>query len=298
MVSIQEAYARCTKLATEHYENFPVGRLVPAQVRPHIHAVYAFARVADDLADEGFSNAFPEHKGQHELSREERVVKLDEFEQQLTHCLNDQPILPQYDWIFVALKQTIKENNLPPQLCYDLLSAFRQDIVKDRYQNFDEVLDYCKRSANPIGRLVLLLHGYREEKLHILSDHICTALQLANFWQDVSVDLYKDRIYIPMDDQKSFGFDESLLFKREATPDFRSCLKYQVYRTQNIFDEGKALCSFLSPKLAWEIRLTWLGGTTILEKIREQNYDTLTKRPKLNKWDILKLLPYAWFTKS
>jgi phytoene synthase len=185
---------------------------------------------------------------------------------------------------------TIKQFDLPPQLFYDLLSAFEQDIMKRRYANFAEVLDYCVRSANPVGRLVLLLHGYRDGQRFAWSDAICTALQLANFWQDVAVDLVKDRIYLPEDDRQRFNVSEEQLFALTVTPAYRELLKFQVDRAQKIFDEGKPLPKSLRGLLSLEISLTWHGGTTILQKIRCQNYDTLTKRPKLTKWDLPALL--------
>jgi phytoene synthase len=159
-------------------------------------------------------------------------------------------------------------------------------VVKRRYADFSEVLDYCRRSANPIGRLVLLLHGIRAEELHRLSDRICTGLQLANFWQDVGVDLEKDRIYLPADDRAAHGVTEEALFARRAEAGYRELLKFQVERTQQIFNEGKPLTRELRGLLRLEIRLTWLGGTKILRKIEAQNYDTLTLRPKLGKVDM------------
>jgi phytoene/squalene synthetase len=150
------------------------------------------------------------------------------------------------------------------------------------------VLDYCRRSANPVGRLVLLLHGQRDEELHKLSDHICTGLQLANFWQDVAVDLEKDRMYLPEDERLKYGVTEAQLFARGFDEKYQRLLKFQVDRTQEIFDRGAPLTKKLHGMLRLEIRLTWLGGTTILRKIEKQNYDTLNYRPKLRKAD------FAW----
>ena len=189
-------------------------------------------------------------------------------------------------FIFIALHETIRELDLPVSLFTDLLSAFKQDVVKTRYADFAEVLDYCGRSANPIGRLVLLLHSVRDEDLHLLSDHICTGLQLANFWQDVGVDLEKDRIYLPVDERSKFAVTEPQLFARQADGHYRELLKFQVERTKTIFDQGEPLTRKLSGLLRLEIRLTWLGGTKILRKIEAQKYDTLTHRPKLGKADM------------
>ena len=262
--SIADAYDACTKLARAHYENFPVGRLVPREMQPHVHAVYAFARYADDLADEGYAGSAQAQGARDVMTQEEH-------------------------FIFVALHETIRKLDLPLSLFTDLLSAFKQDVVKRRYANFAEVLDYCRRSANPIGRLVLLLHGRREEELHLLADHICTGLQLANFWQDVGVDLEKDRIYLPEDDCKEYGVIEDVLLARLATDHYRKLLAFQVARTQEIFDQGAALTKKLRGLLRLEIRLTWLGGTTILRKIEAINFDTLNHRPTLGKADMARL---------
>ncbi|PTX97357.1 squalene synthase HpnC [Verrucomicrobia bacterium LW23] len=279
--AIEAAYARCTHLATTHYENFPVGRLVPARLRKHVHAVYAFARHADDLADEGY-----EHEG---LAEKKRLAALNDWEAQLL-----QPRGTATEPIFIALHETMHELDLPVSLFTDLLSAFKQDVVKRRYANFDDVLDYCRRSANPIGRLVLLLHGYRDPHLHELSDHICTALQLANFWQDISVDLIKDRIYLPQNDMEYYGVTEEDLFEKRATGPFRQLVQFQVDRTQHIFNAGEPLVGHLKSGLRWEIRLTWMGGTRILQMIRDQKFDTLSRRPKITKWQMLPMLVKAW----
>jgi phytoene synthase len=278
---IADAYEACTKLARSHYENFPVGRLVPREMQPHVHAVYAFARYADDLADEGYAGSAKAQGATDVLTPEERLAALDDWERQLRSA----PGTPGLHFIFIALHETIRELDLPLSLFTDLLSAFKQDVVKRRYANFAEVLDYCRRSANPVGRLVLLLHGKRDEELHVLADHICTGLQLANFWQDVGVDLEKDRMYLPEDDRKQFGVSEDVLFARLASEKFRKLIKFQVERTQEIFNQGAPLTKKLRGLLRLEIRLTWLGGTTILRKIEALKYDTLNHRPKVGKVD-------------
>ena len=285
--AVDAAYAECTRLAKEHYENFPVGRLVPREMQKHVHAVYAFARHADDLADEGYAGA--REDGRDVMTPAERLAALDDWE----HQLLSRPGTPGLHPIFIALHETMRELDLPLPLFSDLLSAFRQDVVKRRYANFAEVLDYCRRSANPIGRLVLLLHGVREERLHGLSDHICTGLQLANFWQDVGVDLKKDRIYLPENERESHGVGEKALFAGQADAAYRSLIKFQVGRTQEIFDQGAPLTRELHGKLRVEIRMTWLGGTTILRKIEAADYDTLNHRPKLGKVDMAMLLARA-----
>jgi squalene synthase HpnC len=282
---VAAAYEECTELARTHYENFPVGRLVPKAMQKHVHAVYAFARYADDLADEGYAGSQQKEGAREEMTPEERLEALDDWERQL----RAPEATPGLHFIFVALHETIRELDLPLNLFTDLLSAFKQDVIKLRYANFAEVLDYCRRSANPIGRLVLLLHAVRDEELHLLADHICTGLQLANFWQDVGVDLEKNRIYLPEDERAKFGVTEAKLVAREVDGAYRELLKFQVGRTQAIFDQGEALTRKLSGWLRLEIRLTWLGGTTILRKIEAQKYDTLTRRPKLGRADMVLL---------
>jgi len=281
-MTVAEAYDACTKLAREHYENFPVGRLVPKAMQPHVHAVYAFARYADDLADEGYAGSKKAEGARDVMTPEERLAALDDWERQLLSPAGT----PGLHFIFIALHETIRKLDLPANLFTDLLSAFKQDVVKRRYANFPEVIDYCRRSANPVGRLVLLLHGHREEELHLLADHICTGLQLANFWQDVGVDLEKDRMYLPEDDRKKFGVIEDALFARLTTDNYRQLLKFEVDRAQEIFNQGAPLTKKLRGLLRVEIRLTWLGGTSILRKIEALDYDTLNHRPKVGKADM------------
>ena len=219
------------------------------------------------------------------MTPEERLLALDDWERQL--C--SPPGTSGLHFIFTALHETIRELDLPINLFTDLLSAFKQDVVKRRYADFSEVLDYCRRSANPIGRLVLLLHSVRDENLHLLSDQICTGLQLANFWQDVGVDLEKDRMYLPKDDRESYGVSEESLFARRADSNYRKLIEFQVKRTQEIFDRGAPLTKKLHGLLRLEIRLTWLGGTKILRKIETLNFDTLNHRPTLGKGDMAAL---------
>ena len=286
MISLTESYAYCTTLAKSHYENFPVGLLVPAEMKSHVHAVYAFARIADDFADEGYTSepSKPITTPTEPKTESERLTALQDWEEQLLNPdrLNRHPVFP-------AVHDSIQKLKLSPTLFTDLLSAFKQDVVKRRYQNFDEVLDYCRRSANPVGRLVLHLHGYHDPVKLAWSDQICTALQLANFWQDVSVDLLKDRIYLPLDDLKEFEVTEEELFEKQETLNYQRLLRFQVDRAQSIFDQGAPLYDSLPFPLSWEIKFTWFGGSTILEKIRKLDYRTLTARPKLSKFDFLRL---------
>lgn len=278
---IKDAFAFCEQMTRAHYENFPVGSLlIPKDRRKHVYSIYAFARTADDFADEGYGTA---------TTRDERLHLLDEWEFQLESCYRGIASHP----IFIALAETVRELRLPMQLFLDLLSAFRQDVVRARYADFDEVLDYCRRSASPVGRLILLLFGYRDEHLHHLSDYICTALQLANFWQDVAVDLEKDRVYLPQQDLWQFDYSEEELFARAFNERYAALLKYQVDRTWQLFAYGKPLPKLVRGRLSWELSLTWHGGARILELIERNGYDTLRHRPKITKWDKAVLLTRA-----
>jgi len=274
---IAGAYRFCQELANRHYENFPVAsRLMPKRLRRHVAALYAFARIADDFSDE------PEYEG----VRRERLL---DWRRQLAEIGSKPPTHP----VFLALGQTLRELDIPKQPFDDLLSAFLQDTEKSRYATFDEVLDYCRRSANPVGRIVLMIHGYRDEELFRYSDAICTALQLANFWQDVSVDLLKDRVYIPEEDFKTHGYSEADLRMGVYNERFKSLMKFEVCRARALFEQGRPLPSRLCWPLSLEIRLTWLGGRQILKLIHRLDFDVLRSRPKLQKRDWIPLLARA-----
>jgi squalene synthase HpnC len=276
--SIAEGFAYCERLARAHYENFPVGSwLIPQSRRQHVYNIYAFARTADDFADEGYDAA---------LSADERLAALADWEQQLEACFRGEARHP----VFVALAETARDLRLPIELFRDLISAFKQDVVKRRYANFDEVLDYCRRSANPVGRLVLLLFDYRDEHRHRLSDDICTALQLANFWQDVAVDLEKDRIYLPMGELARFGYSEEELRDGRFNRRYAALLRFQVERTRELFERGRPLPGLVRGRLAFELRLIWHGGMRILERIEQSSYDTLSHRPRITRMDKIVLL--------
>lgn len=282
-MTLEESYDKCLALTRSHYENFPVARLIPARLRKHVAAVYAFARTADDIADEGYGLA--------ENTTASRLAALARFDTQVLAAVESRPLDPDTAWIFLALGDTLRKFDIPARLCLDLTSAFAQDVTKRRYDTFAEVLDYCRRSANPVGRLVLLLHGLKDEVMFKESDAICTGLQLANFWQDVSVDRKKDgRTYLPLEDLKRYGVSLTDLDKSEATTATRKCIQFNVERAQGIFDAGKKLPGRLPFPLSVEIRVTWLGGTAILKKIRDQDYDTVASRPKIGKGDKVKLL--------
>jgi squalene synthase HpnC len=273
-----EAFAYCERLARAHYENFPVGSLlVPKNKRKHVYSIYAFARTADDFADECYENG---------LNEAQRLSSLDDWEGKLEACYRGEANHP----IFIALAETTRELKLPARLFHDLLSAFRQDIIKRRYANFDEVLNYCTRSANPIGRLVLLLFDYRNERLFQLSDQICTGLQLANFWQDVAIDIDKDRIYLPQDEMEHYGVKVDDLRERRFDHYYAELLRFQVERTKEFFQRGSRLPDLVNGRLSFELRLTWFGGMRILERIEGLDYDTLRTRPKITKADKFRVL--------
>ena len=286
-----EAYARCLALTRAHYENFPVARLVPRRLQPAVAAVYAFARTADDIADEGY-----DRPGGPILSIEERLARLRDFNEALLASERGETLPMEWEWIFIAVADTRQKYNLPISLFQDLLSAFTQDVTKKRYDTFADLLDYCRRSANPVGRLVLLLHGFNDEKRFAESDAICTALQLANFWQDVAVDWKKGRVYVPQEDWASHGVSEADFGAAIASTQMRGCMRFQVRRTRGLFNQGRPLPASLPFPLSLEIRLTWLGGSAILDRIAAQEFDTLSARPAIGTVDKVRLLLRAFFS--
>lgn len=271
------AFQFCQDLALRHYENFPVAsRLLPKKTRRHVAVLYAFARIADDFSDEA------EYQGV-------RKERLEDWRRQLWAVGKEPPRHP----VFFAMEETLRELDLPKEPFDDLLSAFLQDVDKSRYATFDEVLDYCRRSANPVGRIVLMIHGYRDAERFAMSDAICTALQLANFWQDVAVDLKKDRIYIPEEDFREFGYSEADLRMGVVNERFRNLMKHEWKRTRALFEQGRPLWKTLHWPLSYEIKLTWAGGNEILRKVQRIGFDTLHQRPVLSKLDWLGLAAKA-----
>jgi squalene synthase HpnC len=273
--SPEDGFRFCETIARSHYENFPVAsRFVPKEIRKYVWTIYAFARIADDFADEpGFTLA-------------ERMDNLNQWEQYLDECYTGNPT----HRVFAALAETVDRFQIPFELFQNLLTAFRADVTVKRYDTFEDLLAYCRNSANPIGRIILLLLNYRGEVMMRLSDSICTALQLTNFWQDVSVDLQKDRIYLPLEELEEFDYSEQDLLNRKVNDHFYSLMAFQVQRTAELFVEGKPLLSMVGKDLSRELKLTWSGGTRILQKIHDQNYDVLTKRPTLTRLEKLELL--------
>jgi squalene synthase HpnC len=269
------AYACCERLARTHYENFPVAsRLLPPRMRPHVAAVYAFARLADDMADEG------------DRPDADRIADLDAWDA----CLNAAALGAvqrgePHSEVFLALRHTIEECRLPVQLLHDLISAFRQDVTVKRYATWEDLIDYCRRSANPVGRLVLRIAGYDRPELDTASDAVCTALQLTNFWQDLEIDRAKGRVYMPASVWQTAGARESDLDARRVTPEWRAALADVTARTRALFDRGRPVCDGVAGRLTLELRATWLGGTRILDKLEAANFDVFTERPSVTAMD-------------
>jgi len=284
---LKAAYAACQLLAESHYENFPVAsKLMPARLRPHVAAIYAFARTADDFADEPGREP------------EERLRLLDEWGRRLDgERFPDKQFPPDKerppdkvcppDLIFTALADTRARFDLQAEPFHDLLSAFKQDVVTTRYASWESVLDYCRRSANPVGRLVLRLSGYRDAALDRASDAVCTALQLTNFWQDLAIDWPRGRLYVPEETWRSAGADPSLLDRGRMTPEWTAAMRTCGEQTRRLFAEGRSVCDGVSGRLRYELRATWLGGSRILDRLDAANYDVFTSRPALGTSDAL-----------
>lgn len=279
---VEAAYAVCRRLARQHYENFPVAsRLLPSSARHHVAAIYAFARIADDFADEG------------DRPDAARLALLDDWQRRLQKAASGRVEDDGSDAsaIFTALGATISRCSLEPQLFVDLISAFRQDVLVKRYETWDELLDYCRRSANPVGRLVLRIAGYREPRLDALSDSVCTALQLTNFWQDLEVDGRKGRLYVPLALVRAAGANERDLGRRRFTPEWRATLAAAVQETRAFFAAGRPIADAVRGRLRWELRATWLGGLRILDRLEAGGFDVFRHRPTLGWRDAP---PIAW----
>jgi phytoene synthase len=264
------AYAHCERIARGHYENFTIGSwLLPRDVRRDLAAVYAFARGGDDLADEG-----PEAG---------RLDGLAAWEARLEACAADPAAAD--GPVFVALGHTIATRALPVEPLRDLLRAFRQDAGggSRRFATFDDVLAYCRRSANPVGRTVLALFGYGDAERQARSDDVCTALQLTNFWQDVGNDLGRGRVYVPEEDLDRFAGSRDALARRTATPGFRRLLAFEVERTRALFASGVRLAGLVDGRLAREVRVFVRGGVAILDRIAAVDYDVFAQRPTLSR---------------
>ena len=265
--SLAEARQYCVRLATSHYENFPVVTwFLPKHLHQHFYNVYAYCRISDDLGDEVGD-------------KQQSLLLLDQWKAELAQCYSGEPRHP----VFVALRETVRQFEIPQHEFSDLLQAFRQDQVVTHYPRFTDLLGYCQYSANPVGHLVLYLCGYSDAERQKLSDYTCTALQLANFWQDVGPDFEKGRIYIPLEDFARFGVSEQQLAEKRATPEFLAMMKFEVDRARDWFQRGLPLAKQVDRRLARDIELFSRGGLAILRAIERQGYDVLTSRPVISK---------------
>jgi squalene synthase HpnC len=264
-----DAQVYCSRLARTHYENFTVASaLLPRHLIRHFHAVYAYCRWADDLADESGGGA-------HALSL------LRWWRDELLDCYEGRPHHP----VFVALQGTIRRFDIPPQPFLDLLSAFEQDQRIKRYDTYEQLLDYCRCSANPVGRLVLYLCESFDTERAALSDAICTALQLANFWQDIERDFAIGRVYLPRADRQHFGYGDDDLVAQRFTPAFVEVMRFEVDRARDLFYRGMPLTERMPRPMQADIELFVQGGLAILRKIEQQGYNVWARRPALAKWE-------------
>jgi squalene synthase HpnC len=275
--TLAEAREYCARLARSHYENFSVASwFLPKRLRQHFFNIYAYCRISDDLGDEvGDTSA--------------SLELLDQWQGELEACYHGSPKHP----VFVALAETVREFDIPQHEFSDLLTAFRQDQTVTRFATFNDVLGYCHYSANPVGHLVLYLCGYRDAERQQLSDFTCTALQLANFWQDVSVDYAKDRIYLPLEDLRRFGVSELDIAHNQNTPSFCTMMKFEVERARDWFHQGLPLVGKVDRELAIDLDLFSRGGLEILNAIEKQGYAILGNRPAISKTRKLALVGKA-----
>lgn len=264
-IALESAYQECIRLARSHYENFTVAaRFLSKEVLPHLSAIYAYCRGVDDLGDE---------------AEGDRLALLEAWAQDLELCYSGTPEAPHLQ----ALQHTIRTYNIPPEPFRRLIEANRMDQRSQRYETFDDLLNYCEHSANPVGHLYLYVSGYQDEERFRLSDFTCTALQLTNFWQDVHRDYAMERIYLPREDMTRFGYTEDDLAAGECNEAFRSLMAFQVERTQHYFEQGLPLTGMVEGKARLHIKLFSLGGLRVLDAIRGQRYDVLSKRPVVSK---------------
>ncbi len=267
----------CRRLTESHYENFHVASwFLPERLRPHFQSIYAYCRISDDLGDEVGDT-------------QQSLALLDFWGAELDACYRGEVRHP----VFVALAETIRQCEIPKEPFANLLVAFRQDQTVQRYETMQDVLGYCQNSANPVGHLVLYASGYRDPERFALSDFTCTALQLANFWQDVSVDFQKNRIYLPQADMRRFGVSEEQIRERRCTTEFRALMQYEVEYARDLLRKGMPLIERLDAELAIDIDLFSRGGMEILRAIERQHYDVLRARPAISKPRKLGLLLLA-----
>ena len=278
---LEATFNACEQLAKSHYENFAVGsKMVPKKLRPHFYSIYAFSRCVDDLGD---------------VAEGDRLALLDLWEKQLDACYlnatgSGGPTHP----YFIALTQTIRLFNIPADPFKMLIEANRRDQKTTRTETFDDLLEYCTYSANPVGHLVLYLCGIKDKKLQRLADLTCTALQLANFWQDVNRDLEIGRIYIPLEDMNRFGISEHQVALGEANDNFRALMQFEINRTRQLFIKGYSLAQFLDPAIRTDFALFIRGGLSILQQIERKDFDVLSSRPTISAYEKGKILASTW----
>ena len=271
-------------MSVNHYEHFPVGSiLLPRRLRQPIPAIYAFARAADDIADEGT------------LTDHDRLAQLDDLIAELNRIQHHQT--PQTELMRRLQQQAIQPFQIPLSPFYDLLSAFKQDVSQKRYQNFAELIDYCRRSANPVGRIMLHLYGEHDKRSIAQSDGICTALQLINFWQDVAIDWQKGRVYLPQDDLVKFKVSEAHIAHAQSDRAFQQLMAYQCERAFKMLKAGAPLSQKLTGRIGLELRFIILGGQMILQKLDGCHYDVFKQRPVLTKKDWLIMAKRAFWQK-
>lgn len=280
-IDFDEAFTHCEKITKAHYENFPVASfLIPEDKRKYVYAIYSFARYADDIADSAI------------LTSEEKLTRLSFLEEELNRILNNelQNLHEETKYIFRALYKTLNDLNIPSDELRNLLKAFKQDSVKDKYDTFEELLEYSKYSANPVGHLILYIFGYKDKKLFELSDYICTGLQLINFWQDVARDLEINRVYIPNEILQKHNYSYELLYNKVENENYINIVKELIAKTKEFYKKGKELPNLVSGRLKYELKATYYGGMTVINKIEQLNYRTLSTRPVVTGFDKLKIL--------
>lgn len=301
-ISIEDAFRYCERLAKTHYENFTVGSfLVPKALRRHVHAIYAYCRWVDDLGDEPFeplmeslagANWMHEQirSGTQSLGPSQRMALLDRWEEELEACFTGTPTHP----AMAALQHTVHAFHIPREPFLKLIEANRMEQRASRYSTYEDLLFYCDHSANPVGHLFLYLFGYSDKGMQELSDYTCTALQLTNFWQDVHRDYQIGRIYLPLEDMERFGYTEAELAQDVVNRNFTDLMAFEVQRAEELFQRGLPLVDMLEGKAKTDVALFTKGGMAVLEAIKKQRYDVLSRRPALSRWKKARLFLSTW----
>ncbi|MBT6972288.1 MAG: squalene synthase HpnC [Euryarchaeota archaeon] len=279
-----EAQSYCTLIAKSHYENFVISNwFTPKEIKQHIENIYAFCRYGDDLGDD---SPFPPNQ---------RLLLLQEWQDDLQRAAENEWTGPAKHPIHIAIQHTAKEKNIPVEPFIKLIQAFKMDQSSNRCNDWAELKQYCVHSADPVGHMFLYVYGYDKQEMRDLADNTCTALQLANHWQDISRDLDQDRIYIPLDEMEQFGFTLEMYEQRVVNEQWRNLLSFQVERAQSLFDEGRKLWPHIDPRLAVDLEMFTKGGESILKSIRRQKFDTFKKRPRVSKFSQLQMILSTWW---